>query len=192
MKIINNKMKYLEKFESFKITEGIFGIPKLSDIKSKVKQFLSKDKKEGEMMEEEEEEELKKSYKFRSPTRVSREKWRSKLSYKKVPFTKKERDLFQKLKENPKNDLYKIDLGESTIEIKRKQVEPYGRISWRHYRRIIKLDDNWYLIYYNQVDPERDPETDLEENDTWEEFFICDEWDEVIGYLEREDGLCLD
>ena len=99
-------MKYLDKFESFKITEGIFVLPKLSNIKSKVKQFLSKDKKEGEMMEEEEEEELKKSYKFRSPTRVSREKWRSKLSYKKVPFTKKERDLFQKLKKNPNHIIW--------------------------------------------------------------------------------------
>jgi len=85
------------------------------------------------------------------------------------PFTKRDLDFFQKLKKENGNSDCVIDLGTTgTIFIQLNRLEYDG---WALIE-ITKLGDDWYLI-----------------NGLSNNLFICDEFDEILGYLERKTDL---
>jgi len=106
---------------------------------------------------------------FRKPKKVSREDFIKKSKfYNSIPFTKSEEDFlieFNK-KWNSYSDLESIY---TKTEVYFNFDEYLGNVKLE----IHKLDDDWYLIttqhYY--------------ESDIIDNYYICDEWEEVIGYL---------
>jgi len=102
--------------------------------------------------------------KTRNPQKVSKREFDEKLeSFGKVPFTKWEVNFFEKLKRKDycKHWKFSMDLlssGSIIIGI----------------HKIIKLDDEWYLIRRYST----------EYGQTCDDYYICDEFNEVIGYLE--------
>lgn len=146
-------------------------------------------KQKRKRLEKESLEALERSRKWRKPEKVTKEVWDSKLRHGKVPFTKKETEFFQKFKEKNENKKRKIDLGKigesDTISIKSRDN------GCEYYKYIIKLDDEWYAIksgYYEMVVDVTNVVGDLHGNDHYEEYFVCDEFEEVLGYLERKDS----
>jgi len=87
------------------------------------------------------------------------------------PFTQKEIDFF--------NGIYKIE------EIYQLSFWPLGESNSVEFIRehtihiqISKLKDDWYLIY-----------EDRDLHHEHDRYYICDEWDEVIGYFETRTNL---
>lgn len=145
--------------------------------------------------------------KFRIPEEVSRDEYRAKSDrHSKLKFTEEECEFFRKFIERNKvhtklhnayylrsNHLTDITtLKGNKISNFRQKYEPVGPYfsiqndDGLEYNRIkiSKLDDNWYLIFYLSakgldldlyIDPYTIP--------TKQEHYICDEWEEVIGYL---------
>jgi len=135
--------------------------------------------------------------KFRIPTEVSREDWEKKYNmYREVLFSKKEVEFFNRfsrdhlvlepptsLKEKllraasggyVRSDGYLCNMGNFLIN----GVDiTHNRTNDIHRWKIVKLDDDWYLIHYyaksELIDISR--------------YFICDEWEEVVGYLVSND-----
>jgi hypothetical protein len=116
-----------------------------------------------------------------------------------VPFKKSEIEFFKKFREENKNK-YKVSKDylwtddHISGQSYRKDLESPKECSsisinlLRNYARewrIIKLDDEWYLISsYDDskgIDAGEYDEDYLEEEFT--DYYICDEWEEVIGYL---------
>jgi hypothetical protein len=105
----------------------------------------------------------------RLPTKVSYDEWFKKLNMcSKEPFTQKEIDFFSKLVEENNFDIdsYSVDKP-STINLIMDYYWNYEDIVVFEF---IKLSDQWYLISDHSHD----------------KFYICDEWDEVLGYLESK------
>ena len=114
------------------------------------------------------------AFNHRIPKTVSDAEWEQKLdTHGKEPFTQKEIDFFQKLKEKNTKSIYEIDLGtpgkSNTIFM---QLYPSGEDDDLIEIEITKLKDEWYLIYEPGIDK-----------------FICDEWGEVLGYLGSQTNL---
>ena len=126
------------------------------------------------------------AFNHRKPHTISDIEYQQKLdTHGKEPFSQKEMDFFKKLKEEnvmslydmdykiSKGELYDIDLGtpdkSDTIFM---QLYPSGEDDSLIEIEITKLKDDWYLIYEPGIDK-----------------FICDEWDEVLGYLGSQTNL---
>ncbi len=116
------------------------------------------------------------SFNHRTPKRVYGDlEWEQKLfAHIKEPFSEKEINFFQKLiKENPKS-IHDIDLGtpgkSHTVFIQLYHIRDDNFLIDID---ITKLKDDWYLIY--------EPAGNTK--------FICDEWDEVLGYLGSQTNL---
>lgn len=99
---------------------------------------------------------------IRLPEEVSLDDWmRKSQSYHTIDFTEREVDFFSKFtKENSPFYSFKL-FGSYFFITNSSDFVELIRI------RIIKLDDDWYLISSS--------------NNT--KFYICDEWEEVIGFL---------
>jgi hypothetical protein len=117
---------------------------------------------------------------FRIPTEISREDWEKKYNmYGEVIFSKKEVEFFSRFSKGNKDHLVFMNHEKSSISLKLKSTEDYRiqRHSFNIGTTIIKLDDDWYLIHYyaksESIDISR--------------YYICDEWEEVIGYLVSND-----
>lgn len=111
------------------------------------------------------------TFNHRSPTHITDAEYNLKMeTNKKEPFTDKEIDFFKKLKIDNRS-IYELDVvkpnpwgkGCSTVFIKLYAFDDGDDIIEID---ITKLTDSWYLIYEVGIDK-----------------FICDDWDEVLGYL---------
>ena len=114
------------------------------------------------------------AFNHRKPHTISDIEYQQKLdTHGKEPFSQKEMDFFKKLKEENGMSLYDLDLGtpgkSDTIFL---QLYPTGDGDDLIEIEITKLKDDWYLIYEPGIDK-----------------FICDEWDEVLGYLGSQTNL---
>ena len=109
--------------------------------------------------------------KYRLPTKVSEDEWKKKSNmYNDEEFKQKEVDFFKKLKEeNPSKitDISRLAPGAIIME--------FGMV-WIHF---YKKSDDWYLICVETNRFRFQEVTDVDE------YYICDEWDEVLGYLEN-------
>lgn len=121
----------------------------------------------------------------RIPEEVTSDKCQKKLDiHGREQFIQKEIDFFIKLlKENS----CEIDLGRSyKTELSPDKIDNCAILKFNPEINeeirigISKLKDDWYLIS-NRVISKNPPYID-----TTSSFFICDEWDEVIGYLESQ------
>jgi hypothetical protein len=129
-------------------------------------------------------EDLEKTRKFRKPLKVSKEEWDKKLMYGTAPFTKREFEFLQKVKEKNSSRGCKIGLGtlgESHTFTVRYKSGQYG-----FFMEIIKLNDDWYLIQFNSGITGDITNMEYEEEDDVSDLIVCDEWDEVLGYIERQ------
>jgi hypothetical protein len=114
----------------------------------------------------------------RMPTKVSEDEWRKKFDHGRELFTEKETKFFKQLIEENKGgsshiSLYNIQPKDVSLTIYSDNIELY------------KLKDDWYLIYVGNDDYYYEDEEDGDGEA--EKFYICDEWDEVLGYLESID-----
>lgn len=114
------------------------------------------------------------AFNHRIPHTVTDSEWENKLdTHDKEPFSQSEMDFFQKLKKENEKSIYDMDLGTPgksyTIFM---QVYPTGESDDLIEIDITKLKDDWYLIYEPGIGK-----------------FICDEWDEVLGYLGSQTNL---
>jgi len=109
--------------------------------------------------------------KYRLPTKVSEDEWKKKsVMYNDEEFNQKEVDFFKKLKEENPSKITDISrLAPGAIIMK------FGMV-WIHF---YKKSDDWYLIC---VETNRFKFQEVTDGD---EYYICDEWDEVLGYLEN-------
>jgi hypothetical protein len=156
-------MKHIKTFESFKINEGIF-----DDIKAKAKKIFGKGK----------------NIELRQPKEVNRETFYKKLgTFGKVPFTAKEAEFFMKLKNKNRDYLLKVKGYGYDVELEKPIIYDfdtidiiYDKSGGYYHTKIIKLDDEWYLIdiYVSGYDSQ------------FHQYLICDEWEEVLGYLESK------
>ena len=116
------------------------------------------------------------AFNHRIPHTVSDVEWEKKLDTHGTEFfNKKEIEFFNKLKNDNERNIYSMD----GID---KEHFPFHTISFQLYPPgegdnlieidITKLKDDWYLIYEPGIDK-----------------FICDEWDEVLGYLGSQTNL---
>jgi hypothetical protein len=121
--------------------------------------------------------------KYRLPTKVSEDEWKKKSNmYDDEEFNQKEVDFFKQLEEENPSKITDIDLlvpGAISLEIDDDDIMKFG-MGWI---RFYKKSDDWYLIYvkhedYNDV-------FYYGEDGDGEEYYICDEWDEVVSYLEN-------
>ena len=104
----------------------------------------------------------------RRPEKVTYEEWLNKLNMcGKEPFTEKETKFFKQLIEENRSYIKSYTIGSKKISIMLIEDEDEDDMTEIEFT---KLTDNWYLIYkcYNH---------------DHEEYFICDEWDEILGYL---------
>jgi len=118
--------------------------------------------------------------KYREPTKVSYDEWSNKFEiHQEEPFTEKETKFFEELIEE--NRIY---IQSYLIEENRIYIQSYTIGSEKISIMLIededdddmteieftKLEDNWFTIYkcYNH---------------DHEEYFVCDEWDEILGYI---------
>lgn len=109
------------------------------------------------------------NFKYRKPKMITAQEYQQKFdTHGTEPFTKEEHDFFLKLKRENEGWIYDFDLG--IFDKKRDylfmELYPIGDGDDLIEINITKLKDNWYLI--------DEPGSDK---------FICDEWDEVLGYL---------
>ena len=177
-------MKHLRTFSKFEINEGIFS----SDFKSLSKSI--KDKARSLLN-------FKKPHQpeMRIPEKISKEELDKKyFNFGRVPFTKKEIEFLKKFGEKNKED-YHIDIkdgkshmGEPISKFVRNmlntQIDEAGNFLIirniggdivRHIH-LVKLDDEWYLIYDTIKGR-------LQTNRMNLEYYLCDQWEEVLGYL---------
>jgi 4a-hydroxytetrahydrobiopterin dehydratase len=124
------------------------------------------------------------SFGYRMPEEVSRDECIKKLdTHGREKFIKKEWDFFEKLKRNTgcKTDVLRFGSGfksehiGTTIII---EMHPNSILEIKI--TISKLGDDLYLIANKQII------LDEENFDHRTSFFICDEWEEVIGFLESK------
>ena len=101
----------------------------------------------------------------RFPEEITYEEWiEKKYKYAKEIFSQKEKDFFKNLAEE---NIQHINVyGDNKSEIVINWTKDRGEIL------IIKLTDCWYLISNIYA-------FDFEDD----EYFICDDWEEVLGYL---------
>ena len=118
--------------------------------------------------------------KYRLPTKVSEDEWKKKSNmYNDEEFNQKEVDFFKKVEEENPSKISNVVISLSiTLEIDDDYIMKFG-MGWI---RFYKKSDDWYLIYvkhedYNDV-------FYYGEDGDGEEYYICDEWDEVVSYLE--------
>jgi len=119
---------------------------------------------------------IKESPEFRMPEQVSREEFDNKLRYDKVAFTKEEDEFFTKFieKNNVEQHNYIFTFhGRKAPKFPKKHTKTFDIFNsdglFLAVLEIIKLDDSWYLITdYYKLSVRR---------------YICDEWEEVLGYL---------
>jgi len=170
-------MKYLKLFESFEVNEGI-----LDYIKSKSKGIF----KGGRRTINVDSHPHPKNR--RLPQKVSRIEVEKKLDFNKIPFTKNELNFIDELKKKYKLTItkyfYELDRPDNFDEVS--ENDDSHTISIENesiWIQIIKLDDDWYLIVQISKDVYGDEDLDVE--DPSSEYFICDEWEEVVGYLEN-------
>jgi hypothetical protein len=106
--------------------------------------------------------------KYRLPTKVSEDEWIKKFHMQSIDtYTKKELDIFEKLKEDNPSLIESCEPNGDETEV---SITIFSIINDLIVIYITKLSDDWYLI--------------LEQcGHEYEEFYICDEWDEVLGYL---------
>ena len=105
----------------------------------------------------------------RIPTEVSYDEWSNKLvMFGEEPFTQKEVKFFKKLREENNIDTDYLDMQDVCLI--------YIITDSRNYFHIHKLKDDWYLIRNYTRDFHSEFVT----------YFICDQWDEVLGYLESK------
>jgi hypothetical protein len=105
----------------------------------------------------------------RLPEKVTYDEWFPKIGmFGEEPFTQKEVKFFEKLREENRIDIDYLD-DQDVCFI-------YILTDSRNYFHIHKLKDDWYLIR-NYV---RDFHSEFVT------YYICDEWDEVLGYLESK------
>jgi hypothetical protein len=114
------------------------------------------------------------AFNHRIPQTVGDVEYQNKLDiHGKEPYTQKELDFFEKLKKENIKSLYSLDFGmpgeTNTVYL---QLYPSGEDDSLIEIDITKLKDDWYLIYEPEIDK-----------------FICDEWDEVLGYLGSQTNL---
>jgi 4a-hydroxytetrahydrobiopterin dehydratase len=129
------------------------------------------------------------SFESRMPEEVTMDECLRKLEiHGREQFTQKERNFFTKLRrENINCD---IDSGGSNTELTTDRIgncviikfhpedDKKIRIS------ISKLKDYWYLIWYRiTISTEHDYRTPR--YDTYDSYYICDEWDELFEFLEN-------
>jgi hypothetical protein len=110
---------------------------------------------------------INESNEFRMPERVTKEDFDKKLNnYKWSPFTKEENEFFMKFSEkmNVKEQFRKKSFKSSKKSFDIFNSDGYYLATLE----IIKLDDGWYLITDYTLSVKR---------------YICDEWEEVVGYL---------
>lgn len=114
------------------------------------------------------------AFNHRIPHTVSDVEYQQKLdTHGKEPFTKMEMDFFQKLKKENTKSIYSLDFGmPGKTNAVYLQLYPPGEDDSLIEIDITKLKDDWYLIYEPGIDK-----------------FICDEWDEVLGYLGSQTNL---
>ena len=129
------------------------------------------------------------AFNHRIPQTVSDVEYQNKLdTHGKEPYTQKELDFFEKLKKENTKSLYSLDFGMGKGTGKSGfhfiqpnpgktnavylQLYPSGEDDSLIEIDITKLKDDWYLIYEPGIDK-----------------FICDEWDEVLGYLGSQTNL---
>jgi hypothetical protein len=104
----------------------------------------------------------------REPTKVSEDEWKKKSNmYSDEKFNRKEVDFFKKLKDSKVTDISLLATGAIIMK--------FGMV-WIHF---YKKSDDWYLIC---VETNRFQFQEVTDGD---EYYICDEWDEVLGYLEN-------
>jgi hypothetical protein len=114
------------------------------------------------------------AFNHRIPHAVSDVEYRNKLdTHGKEPFTQKELDFFEKIKKENTDKIYSLDFGmPGKTNAVYLQLYPSGEDDSLIEIDITKLKDDWYLIYEPGIDK-----------------FICDEWDEVLGYLGHQTNL---
>jgi hypothetical protein len=114
------------------------------------------------------------AFNHRIPHAVSDVEYRNKLdTHGKEPFTQKELDFFEKIKKENTDKIYSLDFGmPGKTNAVYLQLYPSGEDDSLIEIDITKLKDDWYLIYEPGIDK-----------------FICDEWDEVLGYLGSQTNL---
>jgi hypothetical protein len=106
--------------------------------------------------------------KYREPTKVSYDEWLKKIDiHQKEPFTEKETKFFKELIKENRIYIQSYTIGSKQISIM--LIEDDDDMTEIEFT---KLEDNWFTIYkcYNH---------------DHEEYFVCDEWDEVLGYIIR-------
>jgi hypothetical protein len=114
------------------------------------------------------------AFNHRIPKTVSDAEWQKKLdSFGTEPFNQKEIEFFKKLKKENEKSIYNMDVeSDKTTHTVSMQIYPTGEGDDLIDIDITKLKDDWYLIYEPGIDK-----------------FICDEWDEVLGYLGSQTNL---
>jgi len=116
------------------------------------------------------------SFNHRIPETVTDVEYQNKLdTHGKEPFTQKEMDFFKKIKKENTDKIYSLDFGMpglNSVSVVYLQLYPSGEDDSLIEIDITKLKDDWYLIYEPEIDK-----------------FICDEWDEVLGYLGSQTNL---
>jgi len=136
------------------------------------------------------------SFKHRMPKEISQKEWDEKIRiHGYEPFDKIEMDFYKKLRrENHRpgrktGRIYEINLKQSSrsenevINISSQSAFADFETNISTDIEIIKLGDEWYLIYeYTFADAIEagDYVAELGED---ERLFLCDEWEEVLGYL---------
>lgn len=108
------------------------------------------------------------NFKYRKPKMITSQEYQQKFdTHGTEPFTQEEYNFFTKLKQENEGWIYEFDLGLlGKSHLVFMQLYPIGDDDNLIEIDITKLKDNWYLI--------DEPGSDK---------FICDEWDEVLGYL---------
>lgn len=104
------------------------------------------------------------NFKHRKPTMITAHEYQQKFdTHGTEPFTKEEYDFFRKLQQKNEGWIYDFDLGRYYLFM---ELYPIGDGDDLIEINITKLKDNWYLI-----------------DEPGSDNFLCDEWDEVLGYL---------
>ena len=116
------------------------------------------------------------SFNHRVPTEVSQGECQRKYEiHDPESFTQKEIDFFNKIGKDYRLDFYPENWDISDSYCVQFISDPEGDEVIAI--QIIKLKDDWYLIYDDTY------------SDYISRYFVCDEWDEVIGYLETRTNL---
>jgi hypothetical protein len=113
---------------------------------------------------------------FRIPEEVSREEFDRKINiFSKVQFTTQEKEFFRNFRGeigDKKYDTRLLTSGNTFVII------IYHSITHNLFSQIdiTKLEDDWYLIYDNSAGY----------RNYVGKWYICDEWEEVLGYLSNK------